>query len=295
MNRKAAILPGNIKTFLFFSGPATFVFFTVVILPFLFGIYLTFTNWDGIARTYLYVGFDNYVSAFQDQRFWNSLSLTVRYVFFVVLFTNIIAFLLGYVLSSGVRAQNLLRAGFFTPNLIGGIILGLLWNFIFSEIFTFVGQNYGIDFLSASWLGRPDMAFWALVLVSVWQYSGYMMVIYIAGFMNLPKDVLEAANIDGARGIGRYTRIILPLMLPSINICVFLTLQRSFMVYDVNLALTAGGPFDSTQLISMYVFEKAFLAQNYGVGQAQAFFLFLVIAIVTVTQIYFSKRREVEA
>jgi len=295
MNRKAASVPGNIKTFLFFSGPATFVFFTVVILPFLFGIYLTFTNWDGIARTYLYVGFDNYVSAFQDQRFWNSLSLTVRYVFFVVLFTNIIAFLLGYVLSSGVRAQNLLRAGFFTPNLIGGIILGLLWNFIFSEIFTFVGQNYGIDFLSASWLGRPDMAFWALVLVSVWQYSGYMMVIYIAGFMNLPKDVLEAANIDGARGIGRYTRIILPLMLPSINICVFLTLQRSFMVYDVNLALTAGGPFDSTQLISMYVFEKAFLAQNYGVGQAQAFFLFLVIAIVTVTQIYFSKRREVEA
>jgi raffinose/stachyose/melibiose transport system permease protein len=295
MSRKEINVLENIKTFLFFSGTATFVFFTVVIVPFLFGIYLTFTNWDGIARTYLYVGFDNYLSAFQEDRFWNSFLLTVRYVFFVVLFTNIIAFLLGYVLSSGIRGQNLLRAGYFTPNLIGGIILGLLWNFIFSEIFTFIGQTYGIDFFSASWLGRPDMAFWALVLVSVWQYSGYMMVIYIAGFMNLPKDVLEAASIDGAKGIGRYTRIILPLMLPSINICVFLTLQRSFMVYDVNLALTAGGPFDSTQLISMYVYEKAFLAQNYGVGQAQAFFLFLIIAVVTVTQIYFSKRQEVEA
>jgi len=295
MGRKESGVLENVKTFLFFSGATTFVFFTVVILPFLFGIYLTFTNWDGIARTYLYTGFDNYISAFQDQRFWNSLLLTVRYVFFVVLFTNIIAFLLGYVLSSGVRAQNLLRAGFFLPNLIGGIILGLLWNFIFLEIFTFIGKNYGIDFLSTSWLGRPDMAFWALVVVSVWQYSGYMMIIYIAGFMNLPKDVLEAANIDGARGIGRFTRIILPLMLPSINICVFLTLQRSFMVYDVNLALTGGGPFDSTQLISMYVYEKAFLTQDYGVGQAQAFFLFLVIAIVTVTQIYFSKKREVEA
>lgn len=295
MGRKETNVLESIKTFLFFSGTATFVFFTVVIVPFLFGIYLTFTNWDGIARTYLYVGFDNYISAFQENRFWDSFLLTVRYVFFVVLFTNIISFLLGYVLSSGIRGQNLLRAGYFTPNLIGGIILGLLWNFIFSEIFTFIGQTYGIDFLSASWLGRPDMAFWALVLVSVWQYSGYMMVIYIAGFMNLPKDVLEAASIDGAKGIGRYTRIILPLMLPSINICVFLTLQRSFMVYDVNLALTAGGPFDSTQLISMYVYEKAFLTQDYGVGQAQAFLLFLVIAVVTVTQIYFSKRQEVEA
>lgn len=283
------------STFLFFSGVSTFVFSTVVILPFIFGIYLTFTNWDGIARAYVYVGFDNYLAAFQDSRFWNSFFLTARYVFFVVVLSNAVAFLLAYVLSSGVRGQNYLRAGYFTPNLIGGIILGLVWNFIFSEIFTAVGSVLGLDFLTTSWLGRPDMAFWALVLVSVWQYSGYMMIIYIAGFMSLPKECLEAANIDGARGITRFSKVILPLMLPSINICIFLTLQRAFMVYDVNLALTEGGPFDSTQLISMYVYEKAFLSQLFGVGQAQAFFLFLIIAITTVTQIYFSKKREVEA
>lgn len=285
----------NIKTFLIFSGPTTLVFFAVIIIPFLFGIYLTFTNWDGISKAYTFAGFNNYQSVFKDKEFCTSLVLTLRYVLFTVLITNFIAFLLAYVLTSGIKGQNILRAGFFAPNLVGGVILGIIWNFIFSNILVFIGKNYGVDLLVSSWLSRPNTAFWALVLVSVWQYSGYMMVIYVAGFMNLPKDVLEAASIDGAKGIGRFTRIILPLMVPSFIICVFLTLQRSFMVYDVNLSLTGGGPFGSTRLISMHVYEKAFMAQQYGVGQAQAFFLFLIIAVITVSQIYFSKKLEVEA
>lgn len=295
MDNKIKGLLENIKTFLIFCGPSTFVFFTVIIVPFLFGVYLTFTNWDGISQIYTFSALENYKTAVQDKEFWTSLLLTIRYVLFTVILTNLIAFLLAYILSSGIRAQNILRAGFFTPNLVGGVILGLIWNFIFSNILTFIGKTYGIDVLAASWLGRPNTAFWALVLVTVWQYSGYMMVIYIAGFMNVPRDVLEAASIDGVSGIKKFTKIILPLMVPSFIICVFLTLQRSFMVYDVNLVLTKGGPFRSTQLISMHVYEKAFMARQYGVGQAQAFFLFLLIALVTVTQIYFSKKLEVEA
>ncbi len=295
MNKKRKKVLDDIKNFLIFCGPTTFVFLTVIIVPFLFGIYLTFTNWDGISKTYTSAGMENYMMVFKDEVFWKSFLLTLRYVFYTVVFTNLIAFFLARALTSGIRAQNLLRAGYFTPNLVGGIILGLIWNFVFSNILTFIGNSYGIEVLKSSWLGKPDTAFWALVLVTVWQYSGYMMVIYIAGFMNLPKDVLEAAEIDGVNARNKLTKIVLPLMVPSFIICIFLTLQRCFMVYDVNLSLTKGGPFKSTQLISMHVYEKAFLAQQYGVGQAEAFFLFLIVAIIAVTQLYFSKKLEVEA
>jgi raffinose/stachyose/melibiose transport system permease protein len=285
----------KLKTYLIYAGPTTIAFFTVIILPFLFGIYLTFTSWDGVSNVHNFVGFKNYIESFKDINFLKSFGLTLRYVLFTVIFTNIIAFLFAYILTSGIKGQNFFRAGFFTPNLIGGIILGFIWQFIFSRILVYFGTNFNLEIFSTSWLADPVKAFWALVIVSVWQNSGYMMVIYIAGFMNVPKDVLEAASIDGANGFRRLINIILPMMIPSITICVFLSLQRGFMVYDVNLALTKGGPFKSTELISMYVYNQAFLAQKYGIGQAQAFFLFLVVAIVTLAQVYYSKRMEVEA
>ena len=285
----------KVKAFLFFCGPTSVFFLTVILIPFLFGIYLTFTNWNGISNGYAFAGLDNYRVVLSDRVFWKSFWLTLRFVFFTVLFTNVLAFFLAYALTGGVRGQNTLRAGFFTPNLVGGILLGLIWNFLFSNVLPFIGQQLGLDAMRISMLGKPESAFWALVIVSVWQYSGYMMVIYIAGFTNMPADVLEAASIDGAGKRQRLTSIIVPLMVPSFIICTFLTLQRSFMVYDVNLALTDGGPFKTTQMISMHVYEKAFLSQNFGVGQAEAVFLFLIVALVTVTQLSVSKRWEAEA
>lgn len=285
----------KLKTYLLYAGPTTFIFFTVIILPFLFGIYLTFTSWDGISNSYNLVGFSNYIEAFKDMKFLSSFGLTLKYVLYTVVLTNVIAFLFAYILTSGMKGQNFFRAGFFTPNLIGGIILGFIWQFIFSRLLVYIGNNFNIPIFSSSWLADPVKAFWTLVIVSVWQNSGYMMVIYIAGFMNVPRDLLEAASIDGANSWRRMINIIVPMMIPSITICLFLTLQRGFMVYDVNLALTKGGPFKSTELISMYVYNQAFLSQKYGVGQAQAFVLFLVVALVTVIQVYFSKKMEVEA
>ncbi len=282
------------KTFLIFAGPTTFIFLSVVIIPFIFGIYLSLTNWDGIASDYRFIGFSNYQTVFQDQFFWNSFLLTVKYVLYTVVFVNLVAFILAYLLTSGVKGQKFLRAGFFVPNLIGGIILGLIWHFVFSRALVFIGINLNLEIFSYSWLGNPQKAFWTLVIVSVWQYSGYMMLIYIAGLVNIPKELVEAAIIDGANGGQRVRRIILPLMVPSFVVCIFLTLQRGFMVYDVNLALTNGGPFRSTELISMHVYKKAFLAQEYGVGQSQAFILFIIVAAITLTQVYFSKKLEVE-
>ncbi|NMB20914.1 MAG: sugar ABC transporter permease [Firmicutes bacterium] len=286
----------KLKTYLLFAGPTTFVFLTVIILPFLFGIYLTLTNWDGIAKTYTFVRLDNYLTVFKDPVFWNSFLLTVRYVLYTVVIVNTLGFILAYALTgNNVRGQNLLRTGFFIPNLIGGIILGLVWKFIFSTVLVFIGRSLDISALSYSWVANPNKVLWTLIIVSVWQYSGYMMIIFIAGLSNIPRDLIEAATIDGASGFNRLRSIVLPLMVPSFIVTVFLTIQRGFMVYDVNLALTDGGPFKSSELISMHVYKKAFLAQQYGVGQSQAFLLFVLVAAISLTQVYFTKKLEVEA
>jgi raffinose/stachyose/melibiose transport system permease protein len=294
MNNEKSFIQ-KLKTYTIFAGPSTFAFLTVMIIPFLFGIYLTFTNWNGIETQHTLVGFQNYVEVFKEEAFWTSFGFTLKYVFITVILVNLVAFFLAFILTSGTKGQNFFRAGFFTPNLIGGILLGFIWQFIFSNVLVYIGKNFNIPIFSSSWLSDPNKAFWTLVIVTVWQLSGYMMIIYIAGFMNVPGDILEAADIDGASPFIKLKNIILPMMIPSFTVCIFLTLQRGFMVYDLNISLTGGGPFKSTEMIAMHVYNKAFLAQQYGVGQAQAFFLFLMVATVTLIQVYLTKRMEVEA
>ena len=296
MNSLGRTTGDKIKSFLMFALPGTFVFLCVVILPFLYGFYLTFTDWNGVASVKNLVGFSNYSEVFRDKEFWKSMGLTLKYVVLSLLLVNAVGFLFAYFLSGKIkRGQNLFRAGFFTPNLIGGVVLGFIWQFVFSQVLVKFGKGAGIVFLSKSWLSDPTKAFWALVIVSVWQLSGYMMLIYIAGFTGLSEDVLEAASIDGAYGWSKMRHITLPLMVPSFVICVFLTLSRAFMVYDINLTLTGGEPYGSTRLVAMHVYEKAFTARLYGIGQAEAVFLFLVVAIVSGLQVYIGKKKEVEA
>jgi raffinose/stachyose/melibiose transport system permease protein len=285
----------RLRSRLIFTGPTLFAFITVMIIPFIYGIYLTFTNWDGIATSHSLVGFQNYASVFADTAFWKSFALTLRYVFFTVILTNVIAFGLAYVLTTGLKGQTIFRAGFFLPNLVGGIVLGFIWQFIFNYVIVYIGEKAGIGIFSASWLSDPDKAFWTLVIVTVWQYAGYMMVIYIAGLSGVPNDILEAASIDGASRWTKLRKMVLPLMVPSFIVCIFLSLQRTFMVYDVNISLTKGGPFKSTEFVSMHVYGKAFLSRDYGVGQAEALVLFILVAVITLAQVYFSKKLEVEA
>ncbi|KWX72426.1 carbohydrate ABC transporter permease [Paenibacillus jilunlii] len=280
---------------LLFTGPTLFAFLAVMIVPFIYGIYLTFTSWDGISVAHTLVGFRNYGSVFADAEFWSSFGLTLKYVLFTVVLTNVLAFMLAYALTKSVKGQNVFRAGFFMPNLVGGIVLGFIWQFIFNNVLVYLGQKASIGIFSASWLAEPDKAFWTLVIVTVWQYAGYMMVIYVAGLTGVPADIQEAASIDGANSWQKLIRMTIPMMVPSFIVCLFLSLQRGFMVYDLNLTLTKGGPFGSTQLVSMHVYQKAFLSRDYGVGQAEAFVLFLLVAVITLLQVYFSKKMEVEA
>ena len=283
------------KDFCMFALPGMFCFFAVVIIPFLYGVYLTFTDWDGVSSEKNFIWFENFKGVIRDGEFWTSLLLTFKYVILVVVLVNVIAFVIAYLLTRGMKGQNFFRAGFFTPNLIGGIVLGYIWQFVFSRVFVSIGESTGWGLFEASWLSDPDLAFAALVLVTVWQLSGYMILIYVAGFMGLSEDVMEAASIDGASGWMKMRKIVLPLMMSSITICLFLTLSKAFMVYDVNLSLTSGGPYGTTQMAAMHVYEKAFTSRQFGVRQAEALILFIVVACISGLQVYLTKKQEVEA
>jgi raffinose/stachyose/melibiose transport system permease protein len=206
-----------------------------------------------------------------------------------------VAFILATLVTSGVKGQNFFRAGFFVPNLIGGIVLGYIWKFVFNRAFVALGKSLSIGALSTSWLATTNGAMLCLIIVSVWQYAGYMMLIYVAGFMSISEDVIEAAMIDGCTKLQTMIHISVPMMVSSFVQCLFLTVTRCFMVYDVNLSLTNGEPFNSSVMAAMHVYNTAFTYKNYGTGQAEALILFIVCAIVGVAQVYIGKKAEVSA
>ena len=278
-----------------FAGPGMIIFLLVVAIPIFYGVYLTFTDWDGIARVKNFIGFENYVALFEDKEFWHSLYLTIKYVFISTIFINILAFFLAYELTQGVKGQNFLRAGFFTPNLIGGIILGFIWKFVFQRVTVQMYDIIPLEILKKSWLSSPETAFVSLIIVTVWQYAGYMLLIYIAGFVSIPKDYIEAARIDGATEHQITRKIRIPMLASSFVICLFLSLTRCFKVYDLNISLTEGGPYNSTKLVAMHIYTKAFEGHRYGIGQAEAIVLFIIMAAIALTQVYIGKKREVEA
>jgi raffinose/stachyose/melibiose transport system permease protein len=285
----------NTGLFLLFGGPSLFAFAVVFVIPFFVGLYLTFTKWDVISNDGSFVGFVNYVEVFRDDTFLTQLWFTIRYVFFTVVISNLLAFFIALALTSGMKGERWLRTGYFTPNLIGGIVLGYLWQSLFSRVFPFLGQKYGWAIFETSWLTNTDKAFWALVIATAWQLAGYLMIIYIAGFAGVPKDVIEAAKMDGAGNFAVLRKIVLRLSIPAVVICVFLSLSRSFLTYDLNLSLTKGGPFNSTELATYHIVQKAFLSNQYGIGQAEAIVLFLIVAAVALTQSYLLKKLEVES
>ena len=291
---KQNTLSYKVKQYLMFAGPGTVLFFCVVIVPFLYGVYLTFTSWDGVSSTKPWVGLTNYAAAFSDKDYWAALGRTAIYSVFAVVLINILAFFLAYLVTSGVKGQNFFRSGFFVPNLIGGIVLGYVWKFVFNRAFVALASAISGG-TAPSILSTPSGAMLALIIVSVWQYAGYMMLIYVAGFMSVSEDVKEASSIDGCTASQTMWNVTVPLMRASFVQCLFLSITRCFVVYDVNLSLTKGEPFGSSVMAAMHVYNQAFTYKNYGLGQAEALILFLVCAIVGVTQVMIGKKGEVEA
>ena len=284
----------KVKQYLMFGGLGTVLFFAVVIVPFIYGIYLTFTSWDGVSREKPLVGFANYAAAFSDGDYWLAMGRTVIYSVFAVVLINVLAFAMAYLVTSGVKGQNFFRAGFFVPNLIGGIVLGYVWKFVFNRAFVAIGTAIA-GHPTASLLATPSGAMFCLIFASVWQYAGYMMLIYVAGFMSVSDSLKEAAMIDGCTPSQAMRNVTIPLMRSSFVQCIFLSITRCFVIYDVNLSLTNGEPFGTSVLAAMHVYNTAFTYKNYGMGQAEALILFIVCAVIGVTQVWIGKKGEVEA
>jgi len=269
------------------------IFTVVLVVPFVNGFYYTFTDWDGF-KVDKFVGFSNYAESFADPKFWTTLRFTGLFVVVSLVLVNVVAFGLALIVTSNLRSRNFLRTLFFVPNLVGGVVLGVIWQFIFNSAIVALANKYDWELFKQSWLQDTNKAFWALIIVTVWQSSGYMMIVYITGLVSIENDVLEASQIDGASPLRTLFAIKIPLMAQAFTIALFLTLRGGFMAYDVNVALTGGGPFRTTELISLHIFQDAFGEGNFGTGQSKAVIMFIVVALAALVQVTISKRYEVQ-
>jgi len=274
------------KYYALFTLPTIIAFAIAFLIPFLFGIYLSFTNFRTVTDT-TWVGFSNYIRAFTgDKNFVNALWFTVQFAIVSLILINLVAFTLALLLTGGVKGTNFFRTIFFMPNLIGGIVLGYIWQLIINGILL----NFGVDLTYSATYG-----FWGLIVLMNWQQAGYMMVIYIAAIQSIPTEMVEAAKIDGANGWQIIKNITIPMVMPAITICTFLTLTNSFKLFDQNLALTAGAPARESAMLALDIYTTFYGRVGYeGVGQAKAVVFSLIVAIIVILQMRLTRTREVE-
>lgn len=279
-------------SFWLFLTPVILSLGIVIIIPFIYGFIYSFTNWNGMVVTE-FVGFKNYFTLFKDAEFRASLWFTTKFAVTSVILLNFLGLGLALLVTRKMKTSNFMRTVFFMPNLIGGLILGFIWQFVFISVFGSLGDLLGIEALTG-WLSTTATGFWGLVILTSWQMAGYIMIIYIAYLESIPKDLLEAAEIDGASSFQRFRNIIFPLVAPAFTVSMFLTLSNSFQIYDQNLSLTNGGPYNSTQMVAMSIVKSAFTENKMAYAQTQAVIFFLIIAAVAITQVYYNKKREVD-
>ena len=270
----------------FFTLPTMIAFAIAFLIPFLLGIYLSFTKFTTVTDSH-WIGVSNYIRAFTDDRnFLNATFFTVKFAVVSVILINVLAFSLALLLTRKFRGTNFLRTVFFMPNLIGGIVLGYIWQLLINGVLI----NFGVDITFDASYG-----FWGLVVLMNWQMAGYMMVIYIAGIQAIPPELIEAAKIDGANAWQMLSGITIPLVMPAFTICTFLTVSNSFKLFDQNLSLTAGAPARASAMLALDIFNTFYGRNGYeGVGQAKAVMFFLFVAVVMLLQLRFSRSKEIE-
>ena len=283
-----------------FLFPLLFAFLVTVIIPLILGIGYSFTDWDGMRMNNV-VGLANYTKIFSQTDFIWSILITFLFVIFNMILVNLVAFLLALLCTSKLKGMGFFRAAYFLPNLIGGIVLGYIWKFVFSNVVTKITMALISD--NTSMLENFRTAFAAIIIVYVWQYAGYIMLIYIPGLNTVPGDVIEAAAIDGASPLQTLFNIKMPMLAPTITICSFLTLTSAFKQFDVNLALTNGTPSadfageyitQGTSMLALNIFQTAVVKNNYPLGQSKAVLFFIILAIVSIIQVRVTSSKEVE-
>ncbi len=285
----------NIIDILLFTFPAFFSVLLVTNIPFLMNIYYSFFNWNGISKSMKYVGLENFIKIFtEDDRFWRSSLFTLNFAIFFVIAVNVIAILFSLVLAEKNKILNIIRSFFFMPHIISLVAISLIWKFIFGPGFQNLFDITKIPLFGLSWLGEPNLTFYSTVFVTIWQNVGFYTIIYIAGLMAVPEDILEAASLDGANKFTILKQIKIPLLMPSITICIFHSLTYSFKLFDIILVLTKGGPADSTVSVAYNIYKEAFLFNKYGMATAKSLIFFVAVLIVTLIQLKFFKAKEVE-
>ena len=275
------------KYFPIFVLPILIAFILFFLVPFVMGLYLSFTNFTTISNA-KWVGLENYIKAFTfDSEFVHALKFTTLFSIVSIITVNVFAFLLALMLTKGLKGTKFFRSVFFMPNLIGGIVLGYIWNLLINGV---LGYLFGEDISF-----KAQYGFWGLVILTNWQLIGYMMVIYIAGLQNIPSDLMEAAAIDGASTFDTLVKIKIPMVMPSITICTFLTLTNTFKMFDQNLALTNGAPDRQTEMLALNIYNTFYGRSGWqGVGQAKAVIFFLIVAIIAFAQLKLTKSKELE-
>jgi raffinose/stachyose/melibiose transport system permease protein len=272
------------KYFLFFVGPTLLAFLIAFVVPFIAGVLLSFSRFTTVADAQ-WVGFTNYIRAFSNPDFLNALRFSAVFTIVSVIIINVAAFALALLLSQGFTGTNTFRTLIFMPNLIGGIVLGYIWQFIINGVLSV----FGVTITVAARYG-----FWGMVILSNWQFIGYMMIIFIAGIQNISPEIMEAAKIDGASPVTVLRKITIPLVMPSITITMFMTITNSFKMFDQNLALTAGAPGKQTAMVALDIYTTFYnrVGQE-GVGQAKALMFFLMVVVISLIQLSITRRREV--
>ena len=284
-----------------FVAPCVFAFAMNIIIPFGFGLYYSMTDWNGVSSDIHFVGLANFAGLFSSPDFIYSFIITVAYTAINIVLVNAVSFGLSLIVTSRIRGRNFLRAGFFIPYLIGGIVLGYIWQFIFNNALVAVGKSLSIAALQASFLSKPGTVIWIMSIVNTWQYAGYIMLIYVAAIQGIPASLMEAAEVDGANYPTRIFKILVPMMANAFTISLFLTLTTSFKQFDMNLTLTNGGPatrfmdtpIKASQLLAMNIFSTA-TANRMAEAQAKAVVLFVALVVVALLQVAANKKKEVE-
>jgi raffinose/stachyose/melibiose transport system permease protein len=284
-----------------FVAPCVIAFIMIIVIPFFFGLYYAMTDWNGVNNAVNFVGLKNFKTLLDSPDFLYSFLITIEYTLINIVFVNIVSFGLSLMVTSKLHRRNFYRAGFFVPYLIGGIVLGYIWQFIMNNILVDIGNKFAIEMLQTSFLSLPNTVIWAMAAVNTWQYAGYIMLIYVASIQSIPSSIMEAANVDGASYLTRIFRILVPMMANAFTISLFLTLTTSFKQFDMNLTLTNGGPatrfldvpVKASQLLAMNIFNTA-TANRMAEAQAKAVVLFIALLVVSLIQVSVNKRKEVE-
>lgn len=273
------------RYFPIFVLPTLIAFSFAFIIPFVMGVYLSFCKFKTITNAQ-FVGLENYIKIFADKDFVNAFGFTLKFSVVSIITINVFAFILALALTRKIKGTNLFRTVFFMPNLIGGIILGYIWQ----QMINAVLLKY-----ETTLVANPTYGFWGLIILMNWQMIGYMMIIYVAGLQNVPTDLIEAAEIDGATSLQTLFKVKIPMVMPSITICLFLTVSNSFKLFDQNLALTAGAPSKKTAMLALDIYSTFYGRSGFeGVGQAKAVLFFIVVAVIALGQLVLTRRKEVE-